>query len=182
MVIKIGLIGGPASGKSIQCAHFFATVKSKSIQIEQIQEWVREAFNNEMIPEDNPWVQFWVYEEQKRREDCIPKEIDYILTDSPTVLSYIYALQNGRAEKDKWLFIKMYEKFMTDMNRYDYIFLCAREKPYVKDGTRKQTEEQAKLIDEQIRNLFDIHRFKYHILKGSTEDRTRQMCEIIGVR
>lgn len=181
MVIKIGIIGGPSVGKSIQCAHFFAIAKSKNVQIEQIQEWVREAFNNEMIPEDNPWVQFWVYEEQKRREDCVPKEIEYIVTDSPTVLSYIYALHNGRVEKDKWLFVKMYEKFITDMNRYDYIFLCEREKPYVKDGTRKETEEEAKRIDMQIKNLFDIHRFKYHILRGCTEDRTNKMCDIIGI-
>lgn len=181
MVVKIGLIGGPSTGKSIMCAHFFATVKSKSIQIEQIQEWVREAFNNEMIPEDNPWVQFWIYEEQKRREDCIPKEIEYIVTDSPTVLSYIYALQNGREEKDKWLFIKMYEKFLTDLDRYDYLFFCERENPYVYDGTRKQTEEEAKQVDVQIRNLLDIHKIRYHIIAGSTEYRTKQMCDIIGI-
>lgn len=176
--IRIGLIGGPGSGKSTQCAHFYSVVKSKMLQIEQVQEWVREALNNDMIP-NNPWVQFWIIEEQRRREDCIPKDIQYIVTDSPTILSYVYALYNGNAQNDKWLFIKMYEKFLEDLSRYDYIFVCQREKVYMRDGTRQQTEEEAKQIDTHIRNLLDMHRFNYHILTGTTEERTIQMCKII---
>lgn len=105
MATRIGLIAGPCCGKSGQAAHFVGILKSKSILVEQVIEWVREAFNKKMIPEDNAWAQFWIYEEQLRREDCIPYEIEYVVTDSPTLLSYIYALQNGSYTNDKWLWI-----------------------------------------------------------------------------
>jgi len=65
-------------------------LKSKSILVEQVVEWVREAFNKKMIPNDNAYAQFWIYEEQCCREDCIPKEIDYIVTDNPTLPSYVW--------------------------------------------------------------------------------------------
>jgi len=144
MVTRIGLIGGPGTLKSGQCAHFVGILKSKSILVEQVIEWVREAFNKKMIPEDNAWAQFWIYEEQRRREDCIPKEIDYIVTDSPTLLSYVYALFNGSYEKDRWLWIKMYEKFIIDLHRYQFLFFCEREKEYQRDGTRRQSAEEAR--------------------------------------
>ena len=181
MVIRIGLIGGPSSGKSGQCAHFVGILKSKSILVEQVVEWVREAFNKKMIPDNNAWTQFWIYEEQCRREDCIPSEINYIVTDSPTLLSYVYALFNGSYEKDKWLWVKMYEKFIIDLDRYQFLFFCEREKPYQKDGTRKQTEEEAKELDKQIKNLLDLHGCKYYSLTGSINERTINMCKIIGI-
>lgn len=181
MVIRIGLIGGPGTLKSGQCAHFVGTLKSRSILVEQIIEWVREAFNKKMIPEDNVWVQFWIYEEQCRREDCIPKEIDYIVTDSPTLLSYVYALFNGNRGNDKWLWIKMYEKFVMDLDRYHFLFFCEREKPYQKDGTRKQTKEEAMELDKQIKNLLEIHGCKYYSLRGSIDERTKEMCNIVGI-
>ena len=74
------------------------------------------------------------------KRDCIPKEIGYIVTDSPTLLSYIYAIFNGNVKEDKWLWIKMYEKFIMDLDRYQFLFFCERERPYQKDCSRKQTE------------------------------------------
>ncbi len=181
MVIRIGLIGGPSSGKSGQCAHFVGTLKAKSVLVEQVIEWVREAFNKKMIPDDNPWVQFWIYEEQCRREDCIPEEIEYIVTDSPTLLSYVYSLFNGIQERDKWLWVKMYEKFVMDLQRYKFLFFCERERPYQKDGTRKQTAEEAVELDKHIKNLLDLHGCKYYSLKGTLNERTEQMCHIVGI-
>jgi len=127
---RICLVGGPGSGKSTQCAHFFSKLKEQSIPIEQVQEWVREAINKGQLPMNNPWIQFWIYEEQKRKEDCLPSAIQYMITDSPTLLSYVYALMNAKRPGDNYLILKMYENFLMDLNRYDYIFVCAREKEY----------------------------------------------------
>jgi adenylate kinase family enzyme len=53
-MIRIALLGGPGSGKSTQCAHFFSILKTESVLIEQVQEWVREAFNKGLLPSNNP--------------------------------------------------------------------------------------------------------------------------------
>lgn len=178
---RIALIGGAGCGKSTQCAHFFAMLKSESIQVDQVQEWVREAINRGLIPKGNPWAQFWIYEEQKIKEDCIPKEIEYMVTDSPILLSYVYALLYAKRPEDNYLLLKMYEKFINDIGRYDYVFLCKREKPYVKDGTRTQSKEEALELDNIIIHLLEHHRIPYIVLEGKTEERTKKMRKIIGV-
>jgi len=180
-MIRIGLLGGPGCGKSTQCAHFFSKLKEMGMQTEQVQEWVREAINKSYIPTNNPWVQWWIYTEQKEKEDCLPIDIDYMVTDSPTILSYIYALQYTNRPPDNYLILKMYEYFLKDLDRYDYLFVCKREKPYVKDGTRIQTEKEAKEIDDLVLNLLDIHSVKYHIITGTVEERTNQMRGVIGI-
>jgi nicotinamide riboside kinase len=180
---RTALIGGSGCGKSTQCAHFFSILKSESVPIEQIQEWVREAFNKRLIPspKDNPWIQAYIYEEQKKKEDCVPNEIKYIVTDSPTVLSYVYALKHSKIPQDSYLLIKMYENFINDIQRYDYIFLCGREKPYINDGTRFQTKEEAEDLDKTIINLMELHNISYIILNGTPEDRTKIMRKTICI-
>jgi len=182
-MIKIALIGGAGCGKSGQCAHFFSSLKYDSIPVEQIQEWVREAFNKNLIPfpSENPWVEEYIYREQKDKEDCIPSEIKYMITDSPTMLSFIYTLQYAKLPKDKYLLEKMYEYFLNDISRYDYIFLCVREKEYNKDGTRTQTKEEVIYLDNKIINLLELYNIKYYKITGTPEERTKTMRKIIGV-
>jgi nicotinamide riboside kinase len=178
---RIGLMGGAGCGKSTLCARFFSDLKSESIQISQIQEWVREGFDKGLIPKGNPWTQSIIYEEQKQREDCIPPEIQYMVTDSPTLLCYIYALVIAKIPEDNYLIIKMYEKSLEDISKYDYVFLCKREKPYVKDGTRTQTKEEAEKLDKLIISLLELHSIPYIVLTGTTEERTKTMRKVIGV-
>ncbi len=180
-MIRIALLGGPGSGKSTQCAHFFSKLKEQSIPIEQVQEWVRESINKGQLPMNNPWVQFWIYEEQKDKEDCLPSAIQYMITDSPTLLSYVYALMNAKRPGDNYLILKMYENFLIDLNRYDYIFVCAREKEYLKDGTRFQTKAEAIELDSLIISLLKQHNIHYEVLTGSVEERTSIMRTIVGV-
>ncbi len=181
-MIRIGLIGGPGTGKSTQCAHFFSKLKEKSIPIEQVQEWVREAINKGHLPMDNPWVQFWIYSEQKHKEDCLPEAIKYMITDSPTILSYPYALINVKNPEDKYLILKMYEYFLNDLNRYDYIFVCKREKEYLKDGTRSQTKEEALAIDALIVSLLKQHKVPFEYLTGTIEERTEIIKVVAGIK
>lgn len=180
-MIRIALVGGPGTGKSTQCAHFFSKLKEKSIPIEQIQEWVREALNKGQLPIDNPWVQFWIYEEQKRKEDCLPEAIKYMITDSPTILSYPYALMKAKRPNDNYLILKMYENFLKDIDRYNYIFVCSREKEYLKDGTRYQSKSEALEIDALIMSLLKQHSIPYEVLKGTVEDRTNLIRTLVGV-
>lgn len=178
---RIALMGGAGCGKSTLCARFFSDLKSESIQIEQVQEWVREAFNKGWIPRGNAWAQSTIYEEQKRKEDCIPSSIQYMVTDSPTLLCYVYALQDAKVPQDNYLIIKMYEKLLENLSRYNYVFLCNREKPYIKDGTRTQTKEEAEKLDRTIIGILEQHNIPYTVLSGTSTERSNKMREVIGV-
>jgi nicotinamide riboside kinase len=75
----------------------------------------------------------------------------------------------------------MYENFINDLKRYQYIFVCTREKKCVKDGTRSQSEDEAKDLDKSIIHLLDQHNIKYTVLNGTTTERTEKMREVIVV-
>ena len=93
----------------------------------------------------------------------------------------MYALRYAKLPDDNYLIIKMYENFINDLMRYEYIFVCTREKKYVNDGTRSQTEDEAKELDVDITQLLKQHHIKYHVLEGSTEERTKKMREVIEI-
>jgi len=160
MTIKIALIGAPSAGKSTLAASLFSVLKEKKIKVELIQEYAREHINKYGTVE-NVLSQYLFYEKQREKEDIIPSAIDVLITDSPTILSYMYALFYGKAShKDEQLLLtNMYEKFLQDsFKRYDLIYYLPSVRDYIKDGTRIQTEEEAKKIGELIYNFLTIHK------------------------
>jgi len=67
--------------------------------------------------------------------------------------------------------------------QYDYIFYISPEGIGIKDnGIRETDATYRKKIDESIQKLLLKHRPHYYTLKGSTEERIKQMLEIINYR
>ena len=67
--------------------------------------------------------------------------------------------------------------------QYDYIFYISPEGIGIKDnGVRETDATYRKKIDESIQMLLLKHRPIYYTLKGSTEERIKQMLEIINYR
>lgn len=184
LTIKIGLLGGPCCGKSSLAAAVFAKLKSNDITADYVPEFAREAINKKIVDPTTLSGQFVIYDEQKFREDCIPEEIQYVISDSPLVFCFPYALEYSSVynKSDRHLLHNIYLKFLDSFSRYDYLFLCCREKKYILDGTRTQTEEQAIEIDNKIKFLLDIHHVKYSELFGTIEERVKQVLDIIGVK
>lgn len=180
-MIRIALLGGPGSGKTTQSTGVFTACKTDSVLIRYVQEWVVEAFDENVLPKDNAWTQLLIYQKQKRKEECIPKEIKYMITDSPTLLCYIYTLWKANIPEDNSLIIDMYEKFLNDLSVYEHIFVCKRGKEYINDGTRYQTKEEAEKLDRLIVHTLEQHHVKYHIIEGDTTKRTDQIRKIVGI-
>jgi len=71
------------------------------------------------------------------------------------------------------------------LNEYDYIFYVSPEGVKIEDnGIRETNAEYRKLIDESIQLLINKHKHrikKYGVLKGSTEERIKQMLETISL-
>ena len=166
MTIKIALVAGPGSGKSTSAADVFVHCKRSGITVELIQEVAREEINKgwsiKSIAE-----QFIINRKQREREDIIPSEIDVMITDSPTFLTYYYALWNTEYPSDETLIMsELYIDFLKDITRYDKIVFLNRVKQYVKDGTRSQTEEESNEIGIHLKALLDMHHVNYVELNG----------------
>ncbi len=179
MTIKIGVCGAPSAGKSTVSASVFTSCKKVGIKTELIQEFARIQLNKgwkiNSISE-----QFIINKNQREMEDIVPDAIDVLITDSPAFLTFFYALWNVKSTDDNFILSEMYKQFLEDLNRYDKIIFLNRVKPYVKDGTRIQTEEESDEISRQLKTLLDIHKVNYIELNGD-EDAVQYIMNYIDI-
>ena len=88
MTKVINILGAPGVGKSTYAAELFAKMKQNGLSCELVQEFAKEMVyaDNEKLRQD----QLIVLAEQYRRTFVLDGKIDYIITDSPLLLSIIY--------------------------------------------------------------------------------------------
>jgi len=181
---RIALIGGPGTGKSTLAARLYSELKELGKNTELVQEYAREHLNRHGITTD-VLNQYMFYERQRDKEDIIPEQVEYIITDSPTILSYIYALlyANIKNVNHQELLIDMYSKIIRDgLNRYSHIYYLAPTREYKLDGTRTQTEKESNSIGNNIQKFLDMHKIKYKTLNMSaTHDRTVQIIKDLKI-
>ena len=183
-MIRVGLVGAPSAGKSTTAAWVYAELKEAGIKTELVQEYAREYINTNG-PLTDTLAQFMLYEGQMKRETILPDSIEVMVTDSPIILSYIYAAHyadlNNRTHKE--LLISLYRKMLDAAKRYDLLYFLEANRPYVLDGTRNQTKEEARLIGDKIRNFLEMHNIPHQKLTdASTKVRSAQIVSDILIR
>lgn len=162
----ICLFAGPGAGKSTIAAGVFSQLKQKGISCELIQEYAKDVtWERTTVLLEN---QLHIFAEQFRRQFRLLNNVDYVITDSPLMLSCIYndvffKMQEGkRWHTDKYHHLSnLY--FFEAANQFENInFYVDRAKNYQNDG-RNQTLEQAKTIDNSIRQFLDNNRVQYNL-------------------
>lgn len=150
MTKVINLYGGPGTGKSTNAARLFTLLKDSHKNAELVTEYVKQWAWENRKPVD--YDQFYFFGKQARKEYSLFGKVDYIVTDSPTLLTSYYASVYG-TEEQKSLFRDMsstYYKMCSDKGvEHIHVFL-KRDKLYNPAG-RFQTEAEAKAIDEDLK-------------------------------
>lgn len=142
MVKIVNLYGGPGSGKSTTAANIFYHMKMRGYKCELINEYAKE------LTWDESWStlgdQSLVFSTQHHKVFRLKDKVDYIITDSPLLLTLLY-------KKDM---PATFTTFVVDMhNRYENInFYINRTKKYEMVG-RSQSEEESIIIDNRTRCL-----------------------------
>lgn len=165
-MIKIGLIGAPGCGKSTLAAYVFAMLKDRGIDGELINEYIREHVNrHKRVPSIT--FQSIIYERQLEKEKIVPPQLDFFITDSPHILSYIFAsLYIDYNDPDQVeLLGDLYLKFLRQSkDAYDLIYVLEHNHPPKDDGVRYQTAEEMNLLKNSIPVFLDMHKVKYTVL------------------
>ena len=178
-MIKIGLIGAPGCGKSTLAAFVFAMLKDLGIDGELVNEYIREYVNrHKRVPSIT--FQSVIYERQLEKEKIVPKQLDFFITDSPHILSYIFAsLYIDYKDPDQVeLLGDLYLKFLRQSkDAYDLIYVLDHNHPPKEDGVRYQTDEEMELLKRAIPTFLDMHKVKYTRLGGAIA--TKERAEMI---
>lgn len=149
----INFFGSPGAGKSTQAAGLFYLMKKNKYNVELVTEVAKEHVyekNAKALSEQN-----YVFANQEYRLAVLRDVVDFVITDSPIILSNIYV-------KEKYP--SSFNKFCFDMFKsYDNInFYIERNHLYSHVG-RNQNEEEADEIGEKIKNF--LH---YYLIDSTT--------------
>lgn len=148
--LVINLIGGPGSGKSTIAAGLFYKLKCKGYLCEYVSEYAKDKVWEESFKTLDDQV--YVFGKQFHRLFRVKDKVDIIITDSPLPLSVIY--DKGESEHFYNLVIEQYNTFNNLM-----VFV-EREVPY-EDVGRMQNEDEAKVIDTNIKSMLEQNKIEY---------------------
>lgn len=148
--IIINLIGGPGSGKSTIAAGLFYELKRRGICCEIASEYAKDKVWEESFKTLDD--QIYVFGKQFHRIFRLKDKVDIVITDSPLLLSIIY--DSGDSEYFDKFIVEQYKKFNN------LLVFVERETNYESEG-RMQNEEEAKMIDNEIKSLLHKHDIDY---------------------
>jgi hypothetical protein len=154
----INLFGGPGSGKSTLAAGIFSEMKSLGISTELVGEYVKKwAWQGRPV---RPIDQIYILGKQAQAEASLYGKVDFIVTDSPILLSGAYAMlqPDGKCDyvSDAALgFVRAHSDEVKHIN----LFL-RRNKPYDTRG-RYESESEAQQRDLHIRNYLNTWGIPY---------------------
>lgn len=163
----ICLYGGPGSGKSTTCAGLFYKLKLMGLNGEMNREYVKDwVWEGRQIQDgDQPYF----FAKMARKERIyMAQEADFIVTDSPLVLTHYYGLKYDGYEQKFNTSLKMlknhHEICIAEGYKVDHFYLN-RVKPYQSKG-RFQDETEAKVIDTEIKTMLQEIGIKFTEIPG----------------
>lgn len=159
----VNAFGGPGVGKTTCCWEIASELKKRGILTEYVSEYAKELVYEERfdILNDSMENQKIIFAEQKRRLDRLVGKVQVVVTDSPLLLSIIYA---NDATKD---FKKDILRQFSSYNNFNVIVLRDKKQSYEQSG-RKQTLNESIIKDTEIRKLLDDSRIIYGTYYHST--------------
>ncbi len=154
----INLFGAPCSGKSTIAAKLFYTLKEKNISTEYVYEYAKEAIyesRNELLSND----QLYIFAKQHRKINRVLYITDYIISDSPLLLSNIYFNKDNNIYS--W---ELFESFVMDTfhkyNNLNFLLPSPNEKYYKSIG-RKEIYDNAVKIHNNIEQYLIKNNIQY---------------------
>jgi nicotinamide riboside kinase len=156
--IVVNFFAGPGCGKSTGASWLFSQLKLNGVDCEYVSE-----FAKDKVWENNGEVfkcEFYITGKQSFKVSRCFGKVDVIITDSPIAISMVYS----ESDKFKAAVLEEFNKYeKNNMN-----ILLRRTVPYDQNG-RFQTEDEAKNIDDKIKNTLDESEIPYMIINGNVD-------------
>jgi len=173
----INLFGGPGSGKSTVASGLFYRFKSEGVSCDNPYEFPKQVAweNNESQITD----QLYILGNQHRGIVRSYGKVNYIILDSPLLLSLVY--KNGYTDDYPAKFYNdSFDSMVLELfNSYKNIniFLERPDKKFQQEG-RFQSEKESESVDKKIKTIMDENNIQYHNVKVG-DNELRRIIEII---
>lgn len=167
MTLILNFFGGPSSGKSTLAAGVFYKLKTNMYNVELVTEFAKDLVwekRNSALK-----CQPYVFGQQLHKIERIVGQTDIIVTDSPILLSTIYA-QNYPVS-----FLNSVVDIFQTFNNLNY-FIERGENTYDPVG-RNESLEQAANIDEKIKMFLNANNVSYSMVNKRDKDNVDQVYE-----
>jgi hypothetical protein len=152
----VNLFSGPGSGKSTTAAGLFFNLKVRGYNAELVTEFAKQLVWQERHAAFKD--QLYIFAKQNSRLESLRGKVSHVITDSPLLLSNIYAPDD---------YIEGFEDVVKNVfNSYNNInFFIKRVKTYNPVG-RNETEEAARAVDIKMQNMLNTYGVKYDMIEG----------------
>lgn len=156
-VVIINLYGGPGTSKSTTATALFAKMKKAGYRCEYVHEYAKDLTYKEnwKVLTD----QGYVFSKQHHKIWTLKNSVDFIITDSPILLTLSYIGKDTIYDTDEF---RNYVKSMYNSYNNIDIFLKRNTDvhPYQTYG-RSQTLEEAIIKDKEIRSILEENNKSY---------------------
>jgi len=170
---RINLFSGAGAGKSLTASNIYVQLSCKGYDIEFVEEVIKDWTYIQRVPIGCDGI--YLQSSQIQKEDIrLRSGVNLIVTDSPLVLQYFYALHyNSPLQEAMHSASKEFEKLYPSIN----IFINREDKFYNEVG-RYETLEEAKEIDTELKGVLESMKIKY--VQFSCLDQNKIMEYIIS--
>ena len=154
----INFFGGAGSGKSAQAAGLFWKMKTLGYSVELINEFPKQIVwekHFELLSD-----QLYIFANQNRQVFRLEGQVDYCITDSPTLLSIVYKdaySASPYTDALDQLVLESYERY-SSIN-----FFMERSNHYEQTGRAQDLQESAR-IDRQILKILFENNVKFRTI------------------
>lgn len=177
--IVINLFAGSGAGKSTTAAALYAAMKLRGYHVELVREYIKEWAWAGRKPDR--YDQIYIMGKQIHAESPLYHKVDYIITDSPFLLSPFYEQHNFPDAADRLPCKKAAFAFKrwAEQNDIEYInFFLVRKKKFDPRG-RYETEEQAIQIDDELAKWLNSNNVPFDYIDVSDKQRVRTILKEI---
>ena len=168
----INFFGGPGTGKSTASSGLFYRMKKNNLNCEYVTEYAKELVWEERFNIINN-DQLYILARQHRYIDRLKGKVDYVVTDSPLLLSAIYAGHNEDQSaplKDAdglRLFQALTLRLFNKYDNYNF-FLLTTGFQYWMTG-RIQEKSESTILDEKIFDFLVENKIRFRCIEGNDE-------------
>lgn len=153
----INLYGSSGSGKSTTAAGLAYALKIEGFKVEIITEFAKELciLNTEHLLEN----QIWVFANQYQKMRYLSEDLDFVITDSPLMLSYFYG------KKYEYPFETLFPLIEETYHSFDNINIFLEREHAWDQYARVQSEEESKMDSKVLKDFLDNKNIDYLVCK-----------------